>query len=269
MKKMPKCRGLLVIALIAATVTAGTSVNGTSFAAENSYAETNSSEGTDDVSIRTGSDHLAYVIGYPDGTVKPLEAITREETAVIFYRLMPDESRKAYASELPPFTDVGGGRWSNAEIAALYHAKIIRGYPDGSFQPARPVTRAEFAAIAARFDKLENVKENRFPDIEEHWATQYINSSVEKGWIKGYGDGTFRPGNSIIRCEAMMLINEAQDRRVNAEGLLTEAKQWPDNTADKWYYEIVLEATNTHDYERANRPRSTERWTKIRKNPVW
>lgn len=215
------------------------------------------------------TDHYAYIIGYPDGLVRPLGMITREEVAVIFYRLMTEDSRKAYASTAQPFPDVDGSRWSNKEIATLYNARIIQGNSDGSFMPAKPITRAEFAAIAAKFDMLEEVGENKFPDIENHWANKYINSSAEKGWINGYGDGTFRPDNIIIRCEAMKLINEVLDRRVNIEGLHPDTKQWPDNTPDKWYYEIVLEATNTHDYERADRPKSTEKWTRIKENPVW
>lgn len=252
MKETPKCRGLLVIGFIAAMFAlAGVIASGTSFAAEDS------------------SDHFAYVIGYPDGTVKPLGAITREETAVIFYRLMPEERRSTYAGAYQPFTDVGSGRWSDDEIAALYQAGIIQGNPDGSYQPEKPITRAEFSAIAARFGKLEEAKENKFPDVENHWAEKYINLSAEKGWIKGYGDGSFRPDNLILRCEAMMLINGVLDRRVNTAGLLEDAKQWPDNTEEKWYYEIVMEAANTHDYERADRPKSTEKWTKIEEDPVW
>ncbi len=213
-------------------------------------------------------DHFAYIIGYPDGLVRPLGSITREEVAVIFYRLLTDESRKAYFSVMQPFHDVESLRWSNNEIATLYNAKIIQGDIDGSFHPGTPITRAEFASIAARFDQLMDA-EGRFTDIENHWAKSYINSSAEKGWINGYGDGTFRPNHIIIRCEAMKLINEVLDRRVNSAGLHKDTIQWPDNTIDKWYYEIVLEATNTHDYERANKPKSIEKWTRIKDNPVW
>jgi hypothetical protein len=215
------------------------------------------------------TDHFAYVVGYPDGEVKPLGTITREEVAVIFYRLMTEDSRKQYHSTSQPFTDVDAGRWSNDEIATLFNAKIIQGNADGSFEPSKPITRAEFSAIAAKFDKLEEVAENKFPDIENHWAKKYINSSAQKGWINGYGDGTFRPDSVIIRCEAMKMINEELDRRVDAAGLCGNTQQWPDNTQDKWYFEIVMEATNTHDYERENRLKTTEKWTKIRDNPVW
>jgi len=264
MKRIPKSKGLLVVALIVAMfIVGGIPVTGTSFAATDSSIETTFPQALNKM------DHFAYVIGYPDGVVKPLEKISREEVAVIFYRLMTEESRKAYASTAQPFIDVSSKRWSNDEIATLYNAKVIEGNSDGRFAPGKPITRAEFAAIAAKFDKLEDVKENKFPDIENHWAKEYINSSAEKGWINGYGDGTFRPDHIIIRCEAMKLINEVLDRRINISGLHKDTKQWPDNTEDKWYYEIVLEATNTHDYERADKPKSMEKWTKIKDNPVW
>lgn len=219
--------------------------------------------------IRTCADHTAYVIGYPDGTIQPLKPVTREETAVIFYRLMQDHERELRTDGSQPFADVDDKRWSGKEIAALYQAKILRGNPDGSFQPDRPITRAEFAAIAARSQSFLSSEDHNFSDVENHWARQYIYSSVEKGWMKGYADGTFRPDETIIRCEAMMRINEALDRRVNAAGLLPVVKQWPDLTPDKWYYEIVLEAATTHEYERADRPRSTEKWTKVKENPGW
>ena len=234
------------------------------------------------------AEHFAYITGYPDGEVKPLGEISREEAAEIFYRLMMAKTggtssadtakiRNHYIAAAPPFTDVAAGRWSNDAITALYDAGTVQGYSDGSFQPSKPITRAEFAAIAARFDNLAGTEENKipdqenkYPDIEDHWAVKYVNSAAEKGWVRAYGDLTFRPENTIRRCEAMMWVNDALNRRVNLAGLDKDAKQWPDNTKDKWYYEIVLEAGNTHDYERiADRPKSTERWTGIEGSPVW
>ncbi len=263
MKRRPKSRGILVVAYIAVLIAAaGIPINGTSFATVDNQVLTPSP-------ALNKIDHFAYVIGYPDNEVKPLGEITREEAAVIFYRIMTEENRKAFAATYQPFTDVESGRWSNDEIATLCNANIIQGNLDGSFNPEKPITRGEFAALAARFDKLKESQENKFSDIENHWAKDFINSSAEKGWIKGYGDGTFRPDHIIIRCEAMMLINEMLDRRVNMEGLHKDMKQWIDNTEDKWYYEIVLEATNSHDYERANKPKSIEKWTKMKDNPVW
>ena len=214
-------------------------------------------------------EHFAYIIGYPDGLVRPIGTITREEVAVIFYRLLTKESRERYLSTSHRFHDVENNRWSNKEIATLAEAGILNGYPDGGFYPERPITRAEFAVLSAKFDLLENETQKSFPDVEHHWAKLYINSSASKGWINGYGDGTFRPDNTIIRCEAMKLINEILDRRVNLAGIHKDAVNWSDNPTDKWYYEIVMEATNTHDYEREPRPKSIETWTRIKENPVW
>lgn len=214
-------------------------------------------------------DHFAYAVGYPDGTVRPLGSITREEVAVIFYRLMMEESRRNYESESCNFSDVPASRWSRKEISTLVNAGILKGYPDGSFRPSNPITRAEFAVISSKFDKLDQTDVNRFTDINDHWAKAYINSSALKGWINGYADASFRPDRAIIRCEAMKLINEVLDRRVDLAGIHSDAKVWPDNTSEKWYYEIVMEATNSHDYERKEKAKSIEKWTKIKANPVW
>ncbi|HML36929.1 MAG TPA: S-layer homology domain-containing protein [Bacillota bacterium] len=266
-------KGLLAVALIAVMAAAWLPVSRTSFAQT--------------MPTQEKPEHYAYINGYPDDEIKPLNKISREETAVIFYRLMGEGSRKEYASIGAPFSDVDGARWSGDEISALYNAGIIQGYDDGSFRPEEPITRAEFAVMAARFERFQNaeapgstdglVDVDKFeaaegtgsPDTKNHWARQWIGAAVEKGWIRVFGDGTFRPENNIIRCEAMMLVNDALDRRVNGAGLLKGAKQWPDCAEDQWYYEIVLEATNSHDYERADRPKSTEKWTALRPSPTW
>lgn len=281
MKGTPKCKGLLAAFLtVAVVIGCGLPMTGAGCVAGTSAGGTAAADTVEQAQHKKV--HCAYITGYPDGRVKPLDPITREEAAVIFYRLMmveagggsaadtTEESRNANVAAVQPFTDVDVDRWSNDEIATLYNAEIVQGYADGSFQPSSPVTRAEFAAMAARFDNLEITEENKFPDIDNYWAVNYINSAAEKGWVRAYGDLTFRPENAILRCEAMMWINDALNRRVNLTGLHKGAGQWPDNTEDKWYYEIVLEAATTHDYERiADRPKSTEQWTGIEENPVW
>lgn len=300
-KRTPKCneaegapaklkhsyKGTLAVALTAAVVIGcGLSMTGANSTAAVKTGGASAGDAVIDVQSRPL--HCAYITGYPDGEVKPLGRITREEAAAIFYRLMTEERRTACAAAgqpfsdttvarsitepgtAQPFADVDAGRWSCNEIAVLYSAGILQGYPDGRFKPSSPVTRAEFAAMAARFDNLAETPENKFPDIENHWAVKYINSAAEKGWVRAYGDLTFRPENTIIRCEAMMWVNDTQNRIVNGAGLHAAARQWPDNTEDKWYYEIVLEASNTHGYERvAERAGSTEKWTGIEANPVW
>ena len=208
-------------------------------------------------------DHFAYVSGYEDGTVRPNNNITREEVASIFYRLLTDTSRAIYETDTNDFSDVAGDRWSNRAISTLTNAGIISGYPDGTFRPGQTITRAEFAAIAAQFDVVTENVENPFSDTTGHWAENLISFAASKGWVGGYTDGTFLPQKAITRAEAMTLINNVLDREVDEEGLLAEAKQWPDNQEGSWYYYEVLEATNSHDYTRCNEVNLVENWTAI------
>ncbi|WP_312702206.1 S-layer homology domain-containing protein, partial [Sedimentibacter sp.] len=212
-------------------------------------------------------DHFAYVIGYPDGEVKPMGKITREEVAMIFYRLLTDESRDGWLSDANPFTDLAGHDWSNRAISTLYNAGIIKGYPDGTFRPSDPITRAEFATIAAKFDALELQNTTKFTDIFGHWAEKYITSSENKGWIKGYPDMTFKPEQDITRAEAMTLINNVLERAVPAENIHPDAIFWPDMQESDWYYEAVMEATNSHDY--VYEEDGDELWTGMKANKVW
>ncbi len=214
-------------------------------------------------------DHFAYIKGYPDGNVRPEGQITREEVATIFYRLLVDDVREAYFTESNSFSDVAADRWSNNAISTLAACGIVTGYPDGTFQPDEPITRAEFAAIASRFDELSYTGEDKFSDIADHWAATYINSSSEKGWIKGYEDGTFRPDNYITRAESVTLINRVLERLVDEDGLLPDAKYWPDITNSDWFYYDILEATNSHDYYERDKSSDPEEWTKINVDKVW
>ena len=211
-------------------------------------------------------DHFAYIVGYPEGDIRPLNTITREEVATIFYRLLTDESREKALSYSNGFTDIGEKRWSNIAISTLYNSGIINGYEDGTFRPEQPITRAEFATIASRFDKLEESNKDLFTDVKGHWARTYINSSAIKGWIKGYPDKTFNPNKNITRAEAMTLINAVLDRIVEKENIHKDAKKWPDVKKDAWYYEEVFEATNSHDYKVED---ENEVWLNIKENKVW
>ena len=212
-------------------------------------------------------DHFAYIIGYPEGDIRPMNNITREEVAMIFYRLLTDESRDSLLTDANPFTDVESGRWSNRAISTLYNADIISGYPDGTFRPSAPITRAEFATIAAKFDDLDLGSASKFTDIVGHWAEDYITSSENKGWIKGYPDLTFKPQQDITRAEAMTLINNVLERAVPAENIHPDAIFWPDISEDDWYYEAVMEATNSHDY--TIEEDGDELWTGMKANKVW
>jgi hypothetical protein len=214
-------------------------------------------------------EHIAFIQGYSDGSVRPGNSITREEVATIFYRLLSDVSHALYDTEENDFADVSDTRWSNKAISTLANAGILTGYPDGTFQPAQTITRAEFAAIAARFDVVTETVENPFTDTADHWAEQLISFAASKGWVNGYPDGTFQPEQAITRAEAMTLINRVLDREVDEEGLLAEAKQWSDNEKGQWYYYAVLEATNSHDYERRVENEVLENWIALTQDKTW
>lgn len=213
-------------------------------------------------------DHFAYVIGYPDGTVRPNANIDRQEVATIFFRLMQDDSRTENWSQTNAFSDVSATQWSNNAISTMAAAGILTGYEDGAFRPSAPITRGEFAAVAARFDSALYVGNDMFTDIAGHWAAPYINRAAQKGWIKGYEDGTFKPDQYITRAEAMTLVNAVLDRRVHAENVLDAAISWPDNPKDAWHYEAVQEATNSHNYDREN-PTQYETWTELAQARDW
>lgn len=212
-------------------------------------------------------DHTAYIIGFVDGTVKPLANITRSEVAAIFYRLLSDEEREKHKTTTNNFADVSPSAWYNTPASTMAAMGIIGGYPDGLFHGTDNITRAEFAAICARFDKnTENTKAD-FSDISGHWAELDIAIAANNGWIMGYPDGTFRPNQTITRAEAMALINRVLARIPEGpQDLLDGMKTWPDNmNTGKWYYIPVQEATNSHDYER--KANGSEKWTTLNKVP--
>ena len=213
------------------------------------------------------TDHFAYAIGYPEGLIKPLNEITREEVAMIFYRLLNDESRENLLSEANSFSDIDGQSWSNRAVSTLFNANIIKGYPDGTFRPQAQITRAEFATIAAKFDNLELGQISKLTDIAGHWAEEYITSSEIKGWVKGYPDLTFKPDEYITRAEAMTLINNVLGRIVRMENIHPDAILWTDVKETDWYYTIIIEATNSHDYTIDEN--GDEIWTGLKANKVW
>ena len=214
--------------------------------------------------------HDAYICGYPDGTVKPERQITRAEVATIFYRLLQDEARENVWSRTNSYSDVASGAWYNSAVSTLTNAGILTGYEDGTFRPNAPITRAEFATIAARFYHAPEVTGDAFPDISGSWARVYINRAAALGLVRGYPDGTFRPNTEITRAEVMEIINNVLFRTPDKEHFLPDMVTWPDNpdTPGNWSYEAVQEATNNHDYERVNN-KSTETWTKITQGRDW
>ena len=194
-------------------------------------------------------DHYAYIAGYEDGTVRPNNNITRAEVATIFFRLFTDEYRATFWATTNSFSDVTVGAWFNNAVSTTANAGIVNGYPDGSFKPNNKITRAEFAAIAARFLSEEYVGPDLFTDISGHWAAEYINRAANAGWINGYPDGSFHPDAYITRAEAMTLVNNMLGRAPHRDHMLEDMVKWPDNPETAWYYEAVQEATNGHDYD--------------------
>ena len=208
-------------------------------------------------------DHYAYIIGYPDGTVRPEGTITRAETVTIFFRMLTDESRAAVWSTTNPFTDVKAADWFNNAISTMSNAGIVNGYPDGSFNPNGNITRAEFAAMAIRFFQDAKVGPSRFSDTIGHWAEEAINKAQAQGLITGYPDGTFRPDEPITRAEAMTIMNRVLKRAPHKDHLLSERYMitFTDNMdTSKWYYADVQEATNSHTYRMSG---GYEEWEEI------
>ena len=201
----------------------------------------------------SSADHYAYMVGYPDGMVHPEKQITRAETATIFFRMLTDESREDYWSQVNPYYDVLPEDWFNNAVSTLTNAGILNGYPDGNFAPNGNITRAEFAAMAVRFftDEEEDVKGDSFPGIDDHWANYEINLAYAKDIIEGYPDGTFKPDQEITRAEAVTIVNRVLERYPHKEYLLEDMIVWPDNMDETmWYYEDIQEATNSHVFDR-------------------
>ncbi len=216
-------------------------------------------------------DHYAYIVGYEDGSVQPEGDITRAEVATIFFRLLTDESRNEYWSQTNPYSDVSADDWFNNAVSTLTNAGVLDGYEDGTFKPNGNITRAEFATITARFFEATYDGENLFPDIEGHWAQDYINEAANAGIVNGYEDGTFRPQQYITRAEAVTMVNRTIERHPDADHLLDDMIVWPDNPETAWYYEQIQEATNSHEYtmNTDDEQNPYEIWTKLLPNRDW
>ena len=207
---------------------------------------------------RLTDEHIAYLSGYPDGSVRPDNSITRAEAAMIFFRLIEDENKEAPRNA--DFSDLSGGEWYYRAVAYLQRHGIITGYPDGSFRPDKPITRAEFAAISSRFDDLEADAENIFGDVPEtHWAVGYINSAVKKGWVSGFPDNSFRPDENITRAQVVTIVNRMLDRKIKVEDIPESVTTFTDIEPTHWAYTAIVEASVTHEFTRKDD--GNEIWT--------
>ena len=233
-----------------------------------------SASSTSKPTLNTG-DHYAYVMGYPDGTVRPNGSITRAEVSAILFRLLSDKTRDEYFTTESSFTDVKAGAWYNNSIATLEKAGVIVDTAKGgAFRPNEAITRAELAAMLAQFSDAKPVKGVKFSDVSaEHWAYEAIAIAAKMGWIEGYPDGTFRPDATITRAEMMTLVNRALERVPSDEDHLLSKRvmlTFPDCKSSDWFYIAVQEATNSHTYERAATEKNgDEQWTALRANRDW
>ena len=216
------------------------------------------------------TDHFAYIVGYGNGEVRPQNNITRAEVATIFFRLLTDDVRDENLTKTNRYSDVAATSWYNTAVSTLSSMGIITGYPDGTFRPNAAITRAEFAAIAARFDNNGDKTAAKFSDIATHWAKDEISIAYNNGWITGYPDGTFGPQRDITRAETMTLVNRVLNRQPETEDdLLPNMTVWTDNANPKaWYYLAVQEATNSHYYKFKTNSKY-EKWTELRETRDW
>lgn len=218
--------------------------------------------------LLNGSNHFAYVVGYKDGNVRPQGNITRAETAAIFFRLLKEEVRSENLSKHNDFADVTEDSWYNTAVSTMAGMNILKGRTANSFVPQAPITRAEFAAICARFDSGKAEENSGFTDISGHWAEKEIERAATLGWVSGYTDGSFHPDAPITRAEAMTLINRVLCRMPETKAdLLDSMTKWPDNQPGAWYYLAVQEATNSHTYEQKDSKYET--WTALTAEPDW
>ena len=218
--------------------------------------------------VLNDTDHFAYVIGYKDGLVKPYGLITRAETTTIFFRLLKDSVRDSSLLTSNTYTDVPDSYWANTAISTMTGLGFVQGRSTTTFDPQSPITRAQFAAICARFDTGTSSGTQTFSDISGHWAEKYIQRAAELGWIKGFEDGTFRPDTYITRAQAMTMINRVLNRIPEEESdLLPGMNVWPDCNPGDWFYLAVQEATNSHDFK--HKAGNYETWTGMNKDPDW
>lgn len=201
-------------------------------------------------------DHYSYLIGYSDGTVRPNGRITRAEVATIFFRLLTDDARQRNWSSENNFSDVSADKWYNNAVSTLCHMGVLGGYSDGTFRPNAPITRAEFAKIAVSFSQANgSAVYSYFTDVKTtDWFAPYVTAAKDSGLIEGYSDGSFKPENRITRAEACAIVNRVLGRKPSKSHMKISGRiDWPDCTTADWFYEAIMEATNSHTYQMGKR----------------
>ena len=198
-----------------------------------------------------GEDHYAYLLGYEDGTVHPNGSISRAEVATVLFRLLKDDVRMQNLTKDNAYSDVSDTAWYSTAVSTLSKMGVISGYPDGTFRPNAPITRAEFAAMIARFDETAKSADTPFTDISGHWAENAIGKAYGNGWVEGSSKTVFCPESNLTRAETATLLNRVLHRLPEKESdLLANQIVWPDNPETFWGYLAIQEATNSHEYER-------------------
>ena len=206
-------------------------------------------------------DHIWYIRGYEDNTLRPDNVITRAEVAMVFFRLLKPELRNITPEV--KFIDVTGDEWYGLAINVLSHYNILSGYPDGSFRPNQPITRREMAAVVSRFDNLLNTDDNPFNDLDRtDWAYSLILSATKKGWFAGDGNGRFRPGDNMLRCEFVTVTNRILNRHILLEDIPDNVHTFKDFSSRHWAYAEFVESIYTHDYIR-KADNVNEEWTQM------
>ena len=207
------------------------------------------------------NDHYSYLIGYSDGTVRPNGKITRAEVATIFFRLLDDDTRAKYWSSENNFSDVSADKWYNNAVSTLSNMGVIGGYADGTFRPDAPISRAEFAKIAVSFTQNNgSAVYNYFTDVKTtDWFAPYVTAAKDAGLIEGYSDGSFKPESKITRAEACAIVNRTLGRKPSKAHMKISGRiDWPDVQTTDWFYEAIMEATNSHTCTMGDR---VETWT--------
>lgn len=222
--------------------------------------------------VEVGVDHVehrAYLEG-AGGTFLPEKTLTRAEAAVILARLMVDGAGEPIYSEgleyPSPFSDVPEGAWYESAVGLVWSYGIIGGYDDNTFRPDQPISRAEFVKMISKFDPLKGGALT-FSDLPDtHWAAAYVVSACAYGYISGYPDGTFRPEQGISRAETAKVVNRLLHREPDLEAISAGgyAEQYSDLGADHWAFAEVIEASVSHDYERAD---GAEHWVLAPEEP--
>ena len=218
--------------------------------------------------LLNGEDHFAYIVGHNDGNVYPNGLISRAETATVFFRLLKDEVRDGNLLTSNTYSDVPDDYWANTAISTMTGLGIVQGHSGTTFDPEAPITRAQFAAICARFDTGAGSTTQTFSDISGHWAEEYIRRVAGLGWIKGFEDGTFRPDAYITRAQAMTMINRVLNRIPEENSDLPAGMNtWPDCNPGDWFSLAVQEATNSHAFQ--HKAGNYETWTGMNKKTDW